>query len=588
MILSALTRYYEAMAEKGELERPGWDKDGKVSFALKIDDDGELLDIASLMEPITVKGKSKLVPCTTSVPAHEVRTVGIKAFFLCDNSSYLLGVDDKGKPARAKECFEAAQRLHHEILDGIDTPAAKAVLAFFDNWNPDIALENRYVKEHWDEISKGKSANFIFHYHGSQSVIKDKEVANAWQQYYDSSDFSSDDGLCLVTGKKTPIQLVHPSIKGLMGAQTSGAALVSFNAPAFESYGNEGSQGKNAPVGKYAAYAYTSALNSLLADKEHCRYVGDTAVLCWSEHGDKAYQDAAQAAFSGYDADNDAKFGSGELKMALKRLSRGETYEWEGFELSPDEHFYILGLAPNAARISVRFFIEDSFGKFAKNIMNHYERLEIIKPEYDKREMLTPYLLLNETVNRKERNPSPKPRLSGDLLQAILTDGRYPATLLNAATLRIRAEKNVTRGRAAIIKAYYLKNENIKCPKEVLTVELNEQTEYLPYVLGRLFAVLEEIQQKANPGINATIKDKYFNSASATPSAIIPLLINLSEKHMRKIDGGSKIYLARKKGKIMSMIHETYPSRMTLAEQGAFQLGYYHETQARYKTKEDK
>ncbi len=119
-------------------------------------------------------------------------------------------------------------------------------------------------------------------------------------------------------------------------------------------------------------------------------------------------------------------------------------------------------------------------------------------------------------------------------------------------------------------------------------MELNEKTEYMPYLLGRLFSVLEEIQEKANPGINATIKDKYFNSASATPATIMPLLVNLSEKHLRKLDEGSKIYLSKKKSTIMNMIHETYPTRMTLAEQGAFQLGYYHENQKRYTKKEDK
>ncbi len=585
MILQALTRYYESLMESDKLSKPGWDSAFKVSYALRIDENGNLLDIVSLMQEQQVGKKTKLLPRNMKVPAHPVRSSGAKACFLCDNSSYFLGIDNKGKPDFTKKCFAAAKKLHHELLDNVDSPAAKAVINYFDNWNPDEATENPLIKPIFNELTN--NANLIFYYLRFDSVIDDPKIADAWQKHYDvGSDEVSDstNGICLVTGEPSQIALVHPSIKGLRGAQSSGAAIVSFNAPAFESYGHESDQGRNAPVGKYAAFAYTAALNYLLADSNHCRYVGDTAIVCWAEHGATEYQDMSVGWMSG---DNDG-ISDKDLTAALKSLANGKSYDWNGFELSPDEHFYFLGLAPNAARISVRFFIENSFGGFARNIEKHYERLEIVRPAFDDKVRLSPRQLLWETVNKNERSPSPSPRLSGDLLQAILTDTRYPATLLNAVTLRIRAEKDITRGRAAILKAYYLKNENSQCPKEVLTVELNEQTEYLPYVLGRLFSVLEEIQEKANPDINTTIKDKYFNSASATPATIIPLLVNLSEKHLRKLDDKSKIYLSKKKGAIMSMIHETYPTRMTLAEQGAFQLGYYHENQARYTKKEDK
>ena len=166
--------------------------------------------------------------------------------------------------------------------------------------------------------------------------------------------------------------------------------------------------------------------------------------------------------------------------------------------------------------------------------------------------------------------------------------GRYPASLLNGIMLRIRAEREVTRGRAAAIKAYYLRNENKSCPKEVLEVELNEQCRNVPYTLGRLFSVLEQIQQKANPGINATIKDKYFNTASSTPAQIFPVLVNLAQKHLRKMDDGSKVYFNRQIGELSEVIGEEYPRRLSLPEQGSFQLGYYCQTQKRYQKKEEK
>ena len=196
--------------------------------------------------------------------------------------------------------------------------------------------------------------------------------------------------------------------------------------------------------------------------------------------------------------------------------------------------------------------------------------------------------LLQETVNKNAREKTASPQLAGDVLMAVLTDGLYPATLINAVTLRIRAEHEITRGRAAIIKAYYLRNKNIKVPEEVLTVELNKDSKYVPYVLGRLFSVLEELQEAANPGINSTIKDRYFNSASATPAVIFPLLINLAQKHLRKLENRQKIYFNKLIGELTERITEPYPKRLTLPEQGAFQLGYYHRNQDRFTKKEDK
>ena len=253
----------------------------------------------------------------------------------------------------------------------------------------------------------------------------------------------------------------------------------------------------------------------------------------------------------------------------------------------------MLGLAPNAARLSVRFFWQNSFGALARNLERHYQRLEIIRPSFDKFPTLSIWRLVLETVRKVPgRTPEPHPRLAGDLLLAVLNDTLYPATLLNGVELRIRAERSVSRGQAAILKAYYTKYLEQFQPdspmKEALTVELNEQTNYLPYLLGRLFAVLEGLQQSANPGINTTIKDRYFNSASATPAIVFPQLINLAQKHLNKLDGGLAVYYDKQITELSSRITQTLPTRMSLAEQSAFQLGYYHETQRRYTAKTNK
>ena len=412
-------------------------------------------------------------------------------------------------------------------------------------------------------------------------MTEDPALQAAWQRHYQQADPDAPSAQCLVTGQTAPVAATHPSIKGVPGAQSSGAALVSFNAPAFCSYGHE--QGGNAPVSEYAAFAYTTALNTLLADRDRCRVIGDTAVVCWAENAGNAAADLGMMAAFGI-PDNMGVQES-DVSRALAAIAKGEPCSWLDEMIKPDQHVYFLGLAPNAARLSVRFFLRDSIEHFAAHIQQHRDALEIVRPANDRWESIPVWALVRETVNKNERNPSPAPQLTGDLMRAILTGSRYPATLLNGVTLRIRAEHEVTRGRAAIIKAYYTRNQSKYCPKEVLTVKLNAESEYLPYVLGRLFAVLEAVQDAANPGINTTIKDRYFNSACATPAVIFPTLLKLAQKHLQKLDNRISIYYNQQLTALMGMIHEDFPARMTLPEQGAFEIGYYHQTQKRYEKK---
>ena len=525
MILQALTAYYEQLVRQGKLSAPGWDDNFKVSYELRLNDAGQLLRVVPLLTEKTVGKKTVLAPRAMRVPAHVKRASGIAANFLCDNSTYLLGADEKGKPERSADCFKACAKLHHVILDGVDSPAARALLAYFDSWDPTQASTHPLLAEQWKEITG--NANLIFGYeaadHSHSFVNDDLAIQNAWQAHYNDRSADSDIGQCLITGKYAPIERTHPNISGVPGAQSSGAALVSFNAPAFCSYGHE--QGDNAPVSKYAAFAYTTALNRLLADRSHCKHVGDTTILCWAENAEPVYQDAMSMFLFG--ADEAAGIQESDVQAALKRLSAGQTVPFLEKELSPDQHFYLLGLAPNAARLSVRFFLRDTFGSFAQNLQKHAEEMEIDCSEKEKFRTLPIWAVVNETTRTVPGQPAkPSPQLAGDLLRAVLTGGRYPATLLNGVTLRIRAEQNVTRGRAAVIKAYYLRNYPTELNKEVYTVSLNETTN-VPYLLGRLFSVLEAVQKAANPGINTTIKDRYFNAACATPGMSFPTLLRL-------------------------------------------------------------
>lgn len=583
MILQALTQYYEDLLRLGKINRPGWSKQ-KVSYSLLLSEEGQLLQLLHLQQEVQRGNKTVLGPQEMWVPSPVKRSSGIRPNFLCDTSSYLLGVDGKGKADRSIDCFAASKALHLQLLKEVDSPIARAIVRFFEHWDPSQAASHPALQEDWEELLKGGNLTFSL---DKLFAAQDPAIADAWTRHYEDSSADAEPIRCLVTGQTGTLARLHPSIKGVAGAQSSGASLVSFNAPAFCSFEHE--QGANAPVSDYAAFAYTTALNTLLADRNRVSRVGDTTILCWAAGGESAYQDCfLMSIFNDSYTEND-------ILNTLHHLSKGESIQWDDTRLSPDTRFYVLGLAPNAARLSVRFFWQNSFGALARNLERHYQRLEIIRPSFDKFPTLPIWRLVLETVRKAPpggRTPEPHPRLAGDLLLAVLNDTLYPATLLNGVELRIRAERSVSRGQAAILKAYYTKYLEQFQPdspmKEALTVELNEQTNYLPYLLGRLFAVMEGLQQRANPGINTTIKDRYFNSASATPAIVFPQLINLAQKHLNKLDGGLAVYYDKQITELSSRITQTLPTRMSLAEQSAFQLGYYHETQRRYTAKNNK
>ena len=586
MILQALVEYYEALERKEKITSPGWCR-ARVAYGLDISEQGELMGVIPLKKEQQKGKKTVWVPQDLTVPQMVSRCSGVSANFLCDHSGYMLGIDNKGKPERSRECFEYAKKKHKDILGNISSPAARAVCRFFDCWAPDRAAENPYLVPELEEIISG--SNLVFMIDG-EYVHEDPDIMQCWEEYSRQSG-TGPEGVCLVTGRREEIARIHSTIKGVRGAQPCGAALVSFNEPAFESYGKE--QSFNAPVGTYAAYAYTTALNYLLSDRSHGTTIGDTAVVYWSEEGDERYQNIFACVSEPTMENQEIVDG------VFKNLAEGKAVAVQDVKDSLDieKRFYILGLAPNAARLAVRFFYQDSFGNILKHIKEHYDRMEIVRPAADAVEYLGIWRMLQETVNKKSRDKKPVPSMSGAVYRSIISGSRYPATLYQAVLGRIRAEQDdgdsriykITRGRAAIIKAYLLKNGNIR---EEITMALNEDSNNTAYILGREFAVLEAIQEEANPGINATIKDKYFNSACATPAAIFPILFKLKNSHIKKMNNGAKeIYYEKMLCDLQGRLtvaegqRAACPRRLTLEEQGMFILGYYHQTQKRYEKK---
>lgn len=552
MILQALTEYYEALRAQGNVAAPGWGP-AKVSFALYLREDGSLERVMPLKTEQSAEKKTVLLPQSMKLPcAPSGRTsTAVKPAFLWDNAKYLLGLNPEGTPC--PKFFQGSRALHHELLSNIDTPAARTILAFFQSWEPERAREHPALAECWEDILSG--ANLVFRC-ADGFAHEDPAVCAAWDRYYSQSG----DGpkmVCLVTGEKGTIARLHPSIKGIINGKTMGNSLVSFNDPAYESYGCINAQGRNAPTSQYAAFAYTTALNYLLSQQRF--QIGDASVVFWAKSGENAYSDFYSSFFS-------QTYEEKDLREMVSELCKGHQVLFDETLLDPNMDFYILGLSPNAARLSVRFFLRNTFGGFLKNMVAHRERLKIVRPAYEKYEIPSLKALLDATVNQNSRDKQAHPELAGEMLRAVLNDTPYPASLLNGVVLRIRAEQRdkdspqkpfkMTWERAAILKAYYLKKPNKDVPKEVLTVSLNEESANVPYVLGRLFSVLEDIQQKANPGINSTIRDKYFNSASSTPAVVFPGLVNLAQKHLKKLPAGQRIFCEKQLQSITSKLGE--------------------------------
>lgn len=609
MILQALVRCYEALAERGELEKPGWSP-VKVSWGLELDADGQVKSLL-LMGGTDAKGKQ--IPRVMKLPDPVKRSSGVAANFLCDNSAYVLGIDAKGKPERTRECFAACARKHQDVLKDVRHPTAKAILNFFERWKPENAACHPAIQPNLEALLKGGNIVFVTHdAEGELQLAQDvPEIRRAWDEAYAKSD-DAVMGRCLVTGEEGPIAILHPSIKGVMGAQSSGASLVSFNAPAFESYGKESArdnqgQGRNAPVGKYAAFAYGAALNYMVGHADFHGRLGDTTLVYWAEGAEPAYGSAFMA-MMGMGGEDKNEITQKELRGLLTALCQGNTVKWENVPLNPKNRFYILGLAPNASRLSVRFFLQNSFDEFVQNYQKHQEDLDIVRPTFDERETLSMWALLRETaIKNPNKPPEFQRQLVEEMLNAILTGSPYPSTLFTQVEIRIRAEKEINRGKAAIIKAYLRRNvveqqrKNAHVYEEVLGVALNEsKTTDLPYRLGRLFAVLEALQLEAfrdnnnrDSKPNTTIKDQFFSSACATPVVAFPIIVDRAQKYLRKLKAKNKEGLARYYSDMMDDIignfeEKRYPAHLSLEDQGIFQIGYYHQRQRMYAKKEEK
>ena len=577
MIMQKLCEYYQrrlledrkrAQKDGSEIAPPGYSK-AKISFALLLDESGQLCG-QKVMDLPDEEQKNRLL-----VPEAAKRSRNIASNFMWDNSSYVLGIDKDGVTDKATKCIRAFQDFHRQLCQYSDDVGAKAVLSFLENWNPNEPPELPFR----DEIVKGANLIFALSQRGSLSRIHERPAIRAiWEQHCAQRQ-GQDCGQCLISGQtEVPIARLHPKIKGVMGAQTSGATIAGFNFKAVESFRKE--QTLNAPVSEECAFQYTTALNSLLEKGSPQRvFIGETTTVFWAEKKDKS-ENLAALLFNVpqiKDGDGDgATDDPGTAKLirdVLRAAKQGKPSNALLHEIcdDPNVKLYILGLAPNAARISIRFWETISLRNLLQNVAKHYAQMEI---EGMKTEFPSIRMILKQTAFQGKQDKV-SPRLGGELMQAVFSGAHYPMSIYTAILTRIRADQIVNSTRAAMLKAVLLRNYP-NTNKEIITMALNKETTDAAYRLGRLFCVLEGLQYSAVKP-SATIKDRFYGAASATPASVFPQLLRNVQHHIGKLSYGDK-YIEE----ILIGIDE-FPAHLNIQEQGRFTLGYYHQRTDRFK-----
>jgi CRISPR-associated protein Csd1 len=573
MILQALNDYYHRSLAEGlaDLATEGFQKQA-IPFVIVVNPEGSF---AGLLDTRVGEGRARTARIFT-VPKGVKKTSGVAANLLWDVPAYVLGrpkPDPKKDPAkfeaRAEEqnrCFIAL--IREKLASVLGDEGVHAVLQFLERGFFEAVFEH----PSWSEVEQN-GANLSFQLAGDTCLVCERPVVIA--ALTASQGDNSSRQCCLITGENDEPERLHTAIKGVYGAQTSGANIISFNLPAFRSYGKQ--QSFNAPVGKRAEFAYTTALNHLLAKGSRQRLqVGDSSTVFWAEKP-HAIESVFADLFGGSPA--------GEPEQDYKQLVATFRAPVTGAppQLDPDTRFFVLGLAPNAARIAVRFWYAGTVGEVARNIEHHFEDLEITRsPKQPLYLSLFRLLVAVSVLGKAENIP---PNLAGEFMKAALTGAPYPRTLLGAAVRRCRAEREITYPRTSLIKAVLAREArcNRKTEKEV-GMSLDTTNSNIGYRLGRLFASLEKIQEEASPGINATIRDRFYGSASATPVAAFPHLMKLKNHHLAKLEHrGRVVNFERIIGEIVDGLID-FPAHLSLADQGRFAVGYYHQRQSFFTT----
>ena len=519
MILQALNNYYRRLVSEGlaDIASEGFQKQ-PIPFVVVLKPTGRFAD---LHDTRVGEGKSRAARVFT-VPKAVKRPSDVAANLLWESAAYVLGrpkPDPKKDPSKLvkrateqSECFIAI--IRERLAAVLDDEGDSAVLRFLEGGDFELVLGHPL----WPEIEQS-GANVSFQLEGDTCLVCERPAVVASMTDVGNGSLAGAQ-ICLVTGEREEPTRLHAAIKGVYGAQTSGAKIVSFNLSAFTSFGKK--QSYNAPVGKRAEFAYTTALNHLLRGSQGsaCRW---ETLPRYSGRKRRHEMESVFANLFGEPAKGEPEQDYKQLVATFRAPQLGTPPQ-----LDPNTRFFVLGLAPNAARIAIRFWYAGTVGEVAGNVEQHFEDLEIIRaPKQPQYLSLFRLLVSTAALGKSENIP---PNLAGETMKAILSGVPYPQSVLGAAIRRCRAEREITYPRVSLIKAVLVREARyyIKTRKE-LSMSLDSTNNNVGYRLGRLFAVLEKIQEEANPGINATIRDRYYGSASASARCCVSALDETQE-----------------------------------------------------------
>lgn len=609
MILSALNSYYERLAsdEDSGIAPAGYSAE-KIAYAVVLDTDGQVVAVDDLRDTTGARP----LPRKLIVPASSKRPGQIfKPFLFWDKTSYALGLSGTVEKLRKKQ--ESGEELsdrekdtldkkqkrlplehqefrsyHIKLLENSTDEGLSAFVHFLNKWDPNAFSESEHFRGLGEDFL---DSNVVFQLDGEQRFMHERPAAKEFVPQDGDQSGESERGMCLVTGEYRTIARIHESIKDVAGAQSSGASIVSFNKGSFESYGK--SQGYNAPVSKRAAASYVTALNFLLRRDEGNRQrlqIGDATVVFWAEAANVKQAEAGENLLSNMlNPVTTDETETIRLQSALAKISKGRPFSELGPELDEETRIYVLGLAPNASRLSIRFWEANSLKNFTRRLAQHYQDL-CLDPLPWKNEPAV-WRLIGELAPHREgskpRLADVPPQLAGDLTRAILTGQRYPQSLLTNVLMRIRADGHISPLRVALCKAVLCRNARFTNTKKEIPVSLDKQNQDPGYLLGRLFASLESCQRNAlGKEVNATIRDRYFGAASAAPATIFPVLVRNAQHHLSKVKKdkpGLAVLLERQLGEIIGLLDSEFPRSLGLQAQGRFAIGYYHQQQEAFK-----
>jgi len=563
-LLPALVAYYKRLEhdpDQGVAEF-GFSRE-KVHFAVVLDHDGALFALDDIRNR---NDKGKPIPKLELVPDGGGRSgTGLKPFFCWDNTGYALGRDDKDKPERAAAMFAEFRKLHlahRGELAGDE--GFTALCRFLERWDPARAEE----LPNWEEAA---GLNVVFKVRGRTGYVHGSDaVRSLWLKCIAAPgvEGSGAHGISLISGVEEELARLHPQISGVAGANTTGAAIVSFNLAAFESYGK--SQSYNAPVGVRDAFRYTTALNRLLADGTRRARIGDATVVFWS---DRAEASDAEGMFRLFFGDQFPQGDPAEHVATVDRLRGFLSAAAQGrlgdLLKEPDAPFYILGLSPNASRLNVRYWLAGTLEQFAQRLARHVEQLEMTgaRPE-------DPPLTIRRLLLETAREPKDiSPHLAGEVTRSVLEGTPYPRAFFDTVLRRVRIEADINRVKAACLKAYLIRNG-----ATTMESSLNKRHPEPAYHCGRMLSLLAIAQDEAIKSVNAGVVRRNMGAAMATPGLVLGRLLRAAEVgHFAKLEGDVQTFVRDELQSICVSMGDRIPSKLDLIRQSVFALGFYQE-----------